>query len=546
MDRQIVYPGQIPLETDLLHTNKYAMVALAKLAAAILGTTTVVNGLACVPTDPASMQVTVNPGEMYALMSIDASGYSSLPADTAHNILKQGISLDAVTLDCPAPATAGHSINYLVQAAYQDADTDLVTLPYYNASNPTQAWSGPNNSGTPQATARKGIVAVAAKPGASAPTGTQTTPAPDVGYTGLWVVTVASGQTTITSANIAQAQNAPILPADLLRAIQQNALTTAVDTGTANTYVVSYSPAIRALTNGMVLWFEAKTANTGASTLNVNGLGAVPIVGPSQVALQGGEIVAKAKCQVIYRADINSFILAVSTGGSLQGGRLLRTTIYTKPAATQLVSVDGGTPTSTGAGTFTPLAATKFVEVEVQGAGGGGAGARATGASQISVGSGGGGGAYGRGRYTSAQASGVAVTVGAGGVGGTGAAGTAGGSSSFGALLSAPGGNAGQVEGPSAPPLYAVTAGNTAASGGFVSSNGFNGDIHYGFDVNGAHGGDGGGTPFGGGGNRSGSGAGSAGTSPGSGGGGTVTTPSLAARTGGNGAGGIIIVKEYA
>lgn len=318
MDRQTVYPGQIPLETDLLNTNKFAMIALAKLAAAMLGTATVINGLGCVPTGPASLQVVVNPGEVYSLANVDATAYSSLPADTTHNILKQGILLDAVTLSCPAPATAGQSVNYLIQAAYLDTDTGLITLPYYNASNPTQAWAGPGNSGAQQATARKGIVNVTVKAGVSATTGSQVTPAPDAGYTGLWVVTVANGQTTITSANIAQAANAPILPADLLHAIQQNALTTAVDTGAANAYAVSYSPAITALTDGMVLWFKAKTANSGASTLNVNGLGAQPLVGGAHSALQGGEIVAGGKCQAVWRADISSWVLLECTGGALQ------------------------------------------------------------------------------------------------------------------------------------------------------------------------------------------------------------------------------------
>ncbi|QOT74848.1 gp53-like domain-containing protein [Cupriavidus basilensis] len=318
MDRQTVYPGQIPLETDLLNTNKFAMIALAKLAAVMLGTAAVVNGLGCVPTGPASLQVIVNPGEIYALANIDATAYSSLPADTSHSILKQGISLDPVTLSCPAPATAGQSVNYLIQAAYLDSDTGLITLPYYNASNPTQAWSGPGGSGAQQATARKGIVSISAKAGVAAATGTQTTPAPDAGYTGLWVVTVANGQTTITSANIAQAANAPILPADLLHAIQQNALTTAVDTGAANAYAVSYSPAITALTDGMVLWFKTKTANSGASTLNVNSLGAQPLVGGAHSALQGGEIVAGGKCQAVWRADISSWVLIECTGGALQ------------------------------------------------------------------------------------------------------------------------------------------------------------------------------------------------------------------------------------
>lgn len=210
MDRQTVYAGQIPLETDLLNTNKYAMVAIAKLAAAVLGTSTLVNGLACVPTGPASLQVVVNPGEIYSLVATDATAYSSLSAD-AHNILKQGISLDDVLLTCTPPGTSGQSINYLVQAIYQDSDTGLVTLPYYNASNPSQAYAGPNNSGAQQATARKGIVVISAKPGIAATTGTQTTPAPDAGYTGLWVVTVANGQTTITSGNITKASGAPFI-----------------------------------------------------------------------------------------------------------------------------------------------------------------------------------------------------------------------------------------------------------------------------------------------------------------------------------------------
>lgn len=220
-DRVIVWAGQIPLETDVLRSNKFAMTGIAKLAAAVLGTSaTVVNGLACVPTSPATLTVNVNPGEIYSLVSMDATAYSSVAADTTHQILKSGILLDAVNLSCPAPGTAGQSINYLIEAIYQETDTDLTTLPYYNASNPTSAWSGPNNSGTPQATTRKGTVALVAKAGAAATTGTQTTPTPDAGYTGLWVVTVANGQSTITAGNITQYAGAPILPSSLLASIQ--------------------------------------------------------------------------------------------------------------------------------------------------------------------------------------------------------------------------------------------------------------------------------------------------------------------------------------
>lgn len=319
MQRAIVYAGSIPLETDILKTNQYAMVGLAKLSAAMFGASgVVVNGLACTPTGPAGLTVNVAPGEMYSLQNLEATAYSSLPADTAHQILKQGVSLDTVNLSCPAPATVGQSINYLVQAAFQEADQNLVALPYYNASNPTQAWSGPGNTGTAQATIRSGNIVLSAKAGTAATTGSQTTPAADSGFTGLWVVTVANGQTQITAANIAQATNAPILPSDLLHSIQASSLIVGTDSGAANACVVNYSYPVTALTDGMVLWFKAKAANTGATTLNVNGLGAQPVVGANHSALQGGEIVANGKAQVVWNATITSWVLVECTGGALQ------------------------------------------------------------------------------------------------------------------------------------------------------------------------------------------------------------------------------------
>ncbi|MGZ5029018.1 MAG: gp53-like domain-containing protein [Methylobacter sp.] len=216
MDRNIVYPASIPQEVDILNINKNAMIGLSKLAAAVMGTSTLLNGLACTPNSPAALNVLVGPGEIYALANIDGTAYGSLAADTSHSILKQGISLDTVTLSCPAPSTSGYSVNYLVQVAYQDVDANPVVLPYYNASNPAQAYSGPNNSGVAQNTTRKGVCTVAVKAGVAATTGTQTTPAPDAGYTGVYVVTVANAQTTVTSGNISTYPGAPFINSTLL------------------------------------------------------------------------------------------------------------------------------------------------------------------------------------------------------------------------------------------------------------------------------------------------------------------------------------------
>ena len=91
-----------------------------------------------------------------------------------------------------------------------------------------------------------------------------------------------------------------------------------VGTGTANTYVCTYSPAITALVDGMILSFRAITANTGASTLNVNGLGAKAIVGAAHSALQGGEIAAGSYCDVKYSSSLTSFVLMMASGAAEQ------------------------------------------------------------------------------------------------------------------------------------------------------------------------------------------------------------------------------------
>jgi hypothetical protein len=92
MDRRTVYQGQIRLETDLLHAQQFGTVALAKLASGVLGPTTIVNGLTCVPTSPASLNVQMTKGEVYQLEPLEATSWSSLPSDTSDIILKRPAS----------------------------------------------------------------------------------------------------------------------------------------------------------------------------------------------------------------------------------------------------------------------------------------------------------------------------------------------------------------------------------------------------------------------------------------------------------------------
>ncbi|MDR6579959.1 hypothetical protein [Pseudomonas extremaustralis] len=341
MDRQIVYPGQILPETSLLQMAKDAMIGSAKLAAAMLGTSTIANGFAVTPTGPASLQIVVAPGEIYSLANIDSLAFSTLPADTTHSILKQGIMLDGVTLSCPAPTTTGQSINYLVQVTYQDQDAAPVLLPYYNSTNPALPYSGMGNNGLTQNTSRKGVAIVQVKAGASAATGSQVTPAPDSGYVGLYVATVAFGQTTITSGNITQYAGAPLLPSGVLQSIQGGNTTYALDIGTVNACAATFFPAITSLVDGLTLRFKAANSNTGAATFSPNGISAAPIVGGNHAALQGGEIAASGDVWVQWNNSIGggSWVLVESSGGGLQVASATKSQHATNAGQAQIQSV---------------------------------------------------------------------------------------------------------------------------------------------------------------------------------------------------------------
>ncbi|HUN43477.1 MAG TPA: hypothetical protein VMU81_24545 [Acetobacteraceae bacterium] len=211
MDRNIVYPGSIPLDTDLLSVNRNAMTALGYLAQAVLGISPVVDGLACTPTLPPSMTVTVGPGTISQLSVIDALPYGSLPADTTDPLLKIGINIGPTNFTLAAPTVSGQSANYLIEAAFQESDIKPIVLPYYNAASPSQPYSGPANSGTAQNTLRTQSVQLQMKAGTPATTGVQLTPPVDNGWIGLYAITVTYGQSAIYAANIATLPTAPFI-----------------------------------------------------------------------------------------------------------------------------------------------------------------------------------------------------------------------------------------------------------------------------------------------------------------------------------------------
>lgn len=206
-----------------------------------------------------------------------------------------------------------------------------------------------------------------------------------------------------------------------------------------------------------------------------------------------------------------------------------------------------------GTFTYTPTPGTSSVVVEVQGGGGAGGGCGAAAAGQISIATGGNAGAYAKSRITTGF-SGASIVVGGGGSGRTGLSGLSGGASSFGVLVTAPGGVGGA--------LYAGTAiqtvvninfaGQTIASGGnIINASGGQGAPAIASQVSGGSSGNGGDSLFGAGaigapvisgsffnGNSS--------ACVGAAGSGAASTNGTGAAGGGTGAAGIVIVWEYA
>lgn len=96
------------------------------------------------------------------------------------------------------------------------------------------------------------------------------------------------------------------------------------DTGSANAYVATLSPAVLSYTAGLTVRLLVANANSTAATLNVNGLGTKAIEKPTSggiAALTGGELVAGQIAELVY--DGTQFqLLSVYSSATVANVRL--------------------------------------------------------------------------------------------------------------------------------------------------------------------------------------------------------------------------------
>lgn len=225
----------------------------------------------------------------------------------------------------------------------------------------------------------------------------------------------------------------------------------AAASGTANALMATLSPAPTAYNAGMTVRLVAASNNTGAATLNVNGLGVQSIVNTDGTTLAANQIWAGGAFVFIY--DGTNFQIQTVSGNHPGFSNIVVI------AASQIWTVPNGVTR---------------VKVRAWGGGGGGGGCSVP----SGAAGGGGGGEYREGIVSVSPGSDIIITIGNGGVGGTSslANATAGGTTSFGSQISAVGGQPG---GNSAGVLAIGGAGGSGGSGGNFTPEGLSGGTAF-------------------------------------------------------------------
>lgn len=139
------------------------------------------------------------------------------------------------------------------------------------------------------------------------------------GEAAIWIPPNVSYKYVFTGPSDTDPPSAPIWTVDNLVSDQLVTLYGGVDSGSADAYVVNFDANFTSLTDGIVIYWIPSNTNTGPSTLNVNGLGASPIVDSNGAALVAQAIVANQITGTIYIGGEWTLLSASFTSGSFTG-----------------------------------------------------------------------------------------------------------------------------------------------------------------------------------------------------------------------------------
>lgn len=93
------------------------------------------------------------------------------------------------------------------------------------------------------------------------------------------------------------------------------------DSGAVNAYVVTTNGApTTAYADGQIVWFKPLTGNSGAATINVNGLGVVSIKTIQGSTLASGQMPTNAWCTLYYNSSFSAWTLIAPNAGVVAVG----------------------------------------------------------------------------------------------------------------------------------------------------------------------------------------------------------------------------------
>ena len=122
-----------------------------------------------------------------------------------------------------------------------------------------------------------------------------------------------------------------------------------VNSGTANAIAVTLAPVPTAYAAGMVVRFQTgAAANTGAVTLNVNGLGALPLYNPAGLQLSTGDLPANSLVEALCNVSQFQVIGVVAV-------KAVNTYQLSEPARAGVVAYDGAATFAGNAYAMNPL-----------------------------------------------------------------------------------------------------------------------------------------------------------------------------------------------
>lgn len=124
---------------------------------------------------------------------------------------------------------------------------------------------------------------------------------------------------------------APIWTVDDIVDSQLISLWGGVDTGIANAYVLTFDANFSAYADGIVIYWIPSNANTGASTVNVNGLGPIAIVNQDGGPMLAGQIPANQIAEILYLSG--QFILLSSLSTVQTGSFAVTAAGFTAPVS---------------------------------------------------------------------------------------------------------------------------------------------------------------------------------------------------------------------